>query len=312
MTSAGDLLNGGFEVIKRRPGSVLAWAGIRAVLGLLAVLLVAPMALHQFREMSSAAPGAGQFAAMQGMGAFQGLSWLISFGGYFVSAVLLCGAFRVILRPDEPGFASLRIGWDEMRIFGIIVVLAFAAPFALVLFMLIVGLLALLIGFALQSVPVLQYLLIGVLVIAAFCAIAYAWVRISLIFPLTFLRQKIVVDEAWKLSGGRFWTLFLPYLVVSLILGIVSAILMIPMIMQFFAELPNLAAAGEDPEAMRQAMFGMLERVVGQPFGVLGIIVVLSGLVQAISSALFGGIMATAAAGFLQDDGLKAARNVFD
>jgi hypothetical protein len=312
MTSAGDLLNGGFEVIKRRPGSVLVWAAIRVVLGLVTLLLIAPMAIHQFRDMASAAPGAGQFAAMQGMGAFQGLSWLVSFGGYFVSAVILCGAFRVILRPDEPGFASLRLGWDELRIFGIIAVLAFAAPFAIMLFMLIVGLFGLLIGFALQSVPVLQYLLIGVLVIAAFCAIAYAWVRISLIFPLTFLRQKIVVDEAWKLSGGRFWKLFLPYLVVSLILGVVSSILMIPMLMQFFAELPNLTAAGEDPEAVRQAMFEMLERMLGQPFGVLGIIVILSGLIQAISTALFGGIMATAAAGFLQDDGVEAARNVFD
>ncbi|MCW3846452.1 hypothetical protein OF829_04320 [Sphingomonas sp. LB-2] len=312
MTSAGDLLNGGFEVIKRRPGAVLAWAAIHGAYVLAVWMLVMPMFLRQFREMATAEPGPGQFAAMQGMNAFQGINFLTSFGGYFVGAVLLCGAFRTILRPDEPGFASLRLGWDEMRTFGIMAVLAFAAPFVIVLFGLTVMLLGLLIGFALQSVPVLQYLLIAVLVIASIGAIVYVWVRISLIFPLTFLRQKLVIDEAWKISGGRFWKLFLPYVVVFAIVMVLSLILMIPVMGQFFAEMPKLMAAGDDPEAVRQAVFAMLERMFSQPFGMMGLIILMSALIQAVSTALYGGIMATAALGFLQDDGLEAVQNVFD
>jgi hypothetical protein len=300
-------------VIRQRPASVLVWAAIYAVIGLVSVLLIFPMMQPIFQKLMTMDPESPQsMAALQAsMGGVQGLSWLLSFASYFLSAVLLCGAFRILLRPDEPGFASLRVGWDELRIFGIIVVLAFGAPFAVGLFALIVMLLGLLLGFALQSVPALQILLITLLVIAAIGAVLYAWVRISLIFPLTFLRRRLVVDEAWTLSRGRFWTLFAPYAVVFLIVALLSGLLMVPAAIWFFSQLPPFPA-GQDPEAAGRAVFGVLERLFSQPFGLMGAFVLVSAVIQAISVALNGGVMAAAAYGFLADDGKLPEANIFE
>ncbi|MEI9850598.1 MAG: hypothetical protein WDN24_06770 [Sphingomonas sp.] len=67
-----------------------------------------PQLIEVMRQAGTADPQALQLAMMTNMGAFNALSWLMNAVTYFVGAVLLCAAFRAVLRPRA---ASRRCGW---------------------------------------------------------------------------------------------------------------------------------------------------------------------------------------------------------
>lgn len=304
MTGSGEILSGGFSLLGKRPGAIAVWALAHAAVGLISVVFLVPRMLAAMPK-----PGAGgdadmatQMAAMQQMMGFQGLSWLLSIAASFLGAVILCAAFRAMLRPEEGGFASLKLGMDEVRVFAMMMVIQFGGAIVLVIVMMIAMLLGFLIWFAASNYPAIAILLIALLVIAVICAIIWAAVRLSLLFPMTFIRREFVIDEAWKLSRGRFWTLFVPFLVICLLMSLVSLVVMIPVGFAAFATLPALPAA-EDPAAMQAFSDAIMQQWFGQPFGILAVLTLVSAVVQAVWTALNGGAMATAAQGFLHDDG---------
>ena len=47
---------------------------------------------------------------------------------------------------------------------------------------------------------------------------AWFYVKLSLSFPLTLLRRRFVIGEAWTLTKGRFWTLFGAYFMIFVIM----------------------------------------------------------------------------------------------
>lgn len=307
MTSAGDILGGGFGLIVRRPGAVAVWAAILAVIGLGALMLLLPGMMASFQALSTLDPDAlrsgDDMAALQSMNANAGLSGLFNLVQYFVQAVLLCAAFRATVRPQEGGFAFLRVGWDELRIFGMMLVTMIALAIAAVIFFLLVLLVSMVLGFALQSVPALQYLLIALVWIAAFCAMIYALVRISLMLPLTFIRRQLVIDEAWGLVRGRFWTLFLPILAIAVIIGVVMCIAILPLIWGMTSEAIVAAQSLQAPEAAKAGMQAMFARWGAHPLETFGPMLLLGSVVGTLYLALMGGALATAALGFLADDG---------
>ena len=303
MTGSGEILSGGFGLLAKRPAAIAIWAAIYAALGLASVLLVLPAMMHAMQNQVSAMnnPQAG-VAMMQSMGAVQGLSWLLSLAGSFLGAILLCGAFRIALRPEEPGFAGLRVGMDEVRVFAMIMVITFGGVIIGMIVMLLAMLLSLLFWFAASNMPVLAGLLIAAVWIVTICAFIYALVRISLIFPLTFIRREFAIDEAWKLSRGRFWTLFVPYLVIGLIIMLASCLVALPMLWSMMGELQHFPVGG-DPQAVQAFTTELMAHWFGQPFGVMGAVVLIGSVVRAMATAVNGGAMATAARGFLADDG---------
>jgi hypothetical protein len=284
---------------------VAIWAVILAAIGLATLFLMMPMMKSQMEMLATLDPetmrSESGLARMQAMNGSMGLSWLLSLFQYFVLSVLLCGAFRATVRPEEKSFAFLRLGWDELRIFGMILVLGIGMIIASVVFFLLVMLVALVIGFALQSVPVLQAALIGVLWIAACCAIIYAMVRLSLMFPLTFIRRQLVIDEAWALARGHFWTLFLPYLLFALIVSVALWAVMMPVFGGLIAGVMQHMAEG--PEAVGAFMRGIFAHWAERPLETFGLMALLGSVIHAVYLALTGGALATAALGFLADAG---------
>lgn len=306
MTSSGDILNGGFRVLSGRPAWVLAWAVIQAALGLAFAVFVlprmfGPMLAHLPTGVGEPDPAA-QMALLQSMAGMQGLAWLMSLGGMFVGAVLLCGAFRAVLRPEEGQFAGLRVGMDEVRVFLMTLVLWIGGCFVAFILALILMLVSVVLFFALGDIKVLAGILVAIAWIAAVCVTLYAVVRLTLMLPLTFIHRRFVIDEAWRATRGRFWTLFVPYLVIAVILSVVSAVIFVPLMWSIIASLPAPPQA-EDPEAVRAYMTTLMAQMFGQPFGVMGLMVLVGSALRAVSTALYGGAMATAAQGFVTDDG---------
>ncbi|MBO9715048.1 hypothetical protein [Sphingomonas sp.] len=309
MTSVGDILNGGFGLLKRHPLAVAIWGAIRLGLALLIAVSVLPAMLLQMHaameamaSMQPGAPSGPQLAALRAMNGAGGLFWLMWLFGLLVDAVLLSAAFRTVIRPEEGGFAFLRIGGDELRLFGMMVIVLVGGGIALGIFFLLVALAGMALTFALGNSQMLVGLMWFVLCLAAIGAVILASVRLSMVYPLTFIRRQLVFDEAWTLTRGRFWTLFLAYLALVAIFFVASILIMIPANWAIFSGMPA-PVPSNDPAAARAAGAAVFQHLAASPLTTLAPVALLGAILGTAAVALFAGAMATAALGFLRDSG---------
>lgn len=189
----------GFRLIRAHPGSMLAWSFVYCG-GLLLITLT---------MMATLGP---QFIAMAKRGglspddvdAVSGL--LLQSGPAFLLVLLMTvlllsvitgGVLRLVLRPEEHGFAHLRLGRDELRLAG--VNLVFVGFYVISL---VAGVLVSQIFSANGQGP---SLLVSALVVGL--PASWVGVRLCLLTPLTFDRRRIAFGEAWALSRGLGWPL---------------------------------------------------------------------------------------------------------
>jgi hypothetical protein len=296
-TSVGSILGGAFGLVRRQPLSVLVWGLLH-----LAAMSLIFLAMRPFFEVWSemvgqqlAAPGKPIDPQMlqpfvMRLQAAGGLMFLTEIGVFALQIVLFTATQRAVLRPTERGLFYLRIGMDELRLVGLGFFLAIAAYIAMFMVMLVVGIVVAVAAVASGS-PAVAVLLVAIAFLGVFGAMIYAMVRLSLAFPLTFLRRQFVVGEAWRLSGNRFWTLFGAYLVIAVIQQLLSLVLMSFAAAPFFAELRQ---TGSSPEAVRLALQHAAARFT-QPDATLFALAAAFALIAGLTLALFGGAMATAA-----------------
>lgn len=305
MMTAGTILNGAFGLVTRRPGAVLVWMAIHALIGLGSAALIGSMLPNMLASLAAMKPGDPNhvpFAAMQGMWTLQLFSWGLNFVIYFVAGVLMCAAFRLTLEPEAGGIAGIRIGNDELRTFLMILVISFAAGFVIAIVALILFLVGMIVYFLTRDMPAITVLVAFALVCGGVGGIVYCAVRLSLVFAVSFIRHTLTVDEAWRITAGRFWTLFLPYLAIWLVSAIISSLVFVPLAFAVMAGLPNLAthASGTAPPEQLLA----LQAWFAGHAALFGAFVVVASALQGFFVALYGGAMATAAQGFMFEDGL--------
>ena len=299
MTSIGSIVGGAFGSVLRRPLAVLVWGLVYIAVTVGFALVMRPMLTAQSAMMAGGPRPDPQLLAAN-MQMVMGPLLLAEILFFVVVVVLFAAAMRAVLRPEAPGFAYLRLGMDELRLLGLGIVLAVGFYIAFLIVFLLLALVVGLIAGISHSVGVAVVLGVAAFV-ALFGATFFLQVRLSLSFPLTLLRGRIIVGEAWRLSQGRFWTLFGGYLVVWLVnmvlFGLVAAF-------TFGPYLSELAQGGLSPQAVREAMQHQMARAqVIDAMVILGW--VLSGLVGGFGIATFGGAVATAArdlAGGPEDD----------
>lgn len=282
MLTVGSMVGGGFRVVKERPGAFAIWALIYALAGAAVALAMWP-----------AGPMPGAAANGDPMLAFRpatGLFWLVELGFFVVVMVLFTAILRAVLRPAEGGIASLRLGMDELRMTGLALFLFVVVYLGLI----VIGIvLALLLGAVTVAVGLGTAMTLAIVEACVLTALA-AWVlvRISLAYPLTLLRGRIVIGEAWRLSQGRFWTLFGGYLIMFLAaLALTTAVAAVTV----WPAVEEIARRGFTLQSLQAIAELQLAR---QAAGVDAMMVIgwlLNGLVGALSLALYGGAMASAA-----------------
>jgi hypothetical protein len=222
--SPTDVAFEGFRLTRERPRAVIAWACCYLVftfgLGIVAQLTLGAEWQTLIANFRAAAndPVAAE-AAMQRLSPFV-------FGGlplYFAfQAIFTCAVYRAVLRPRDAQAGYLRLGWDELRmfvlnlilsmlwgavLFGVAMVTAVAAEAASTTApsgMVLVG-----------DVTTLAMIGLGVMVL----------VRLSLAGPMTFAERRLRVFDSWRLTRGSFWRLFGAYLL-AFVLGVVVLMLM--------------------------------------------------------------------------------------
>lgn len=292
MASIGSIIGGGFRLIMERPVTVAVWAVIYVAFGLGGHFLMVQQGGAMFDPAALRSGSVGPFG-------FIGMAIPIWIASLLFYAVMMCAVFRAVLRPGERGFASLRVGMDELRMIGIILLLGVALIIigivaALVFGVVIGGLMAATGGGAMAFIiAILAWL-------ALVCGIIFLWVRLSLIFSLSFVRRRIVIDDAWSLTRNRFWMLFGAYLVIFVITVVLSMVVVWPFMSPYFAQ---LMAQMRNPEAMQAIQEQQMRQQLEMPLATVLLMTVLNALVSTVTLVLNAGATATATRELLLDDG---------
>ena len=273
----GEVIGGGFRILRDRPLAVVAWAVVYLLMYVAMGLWISSVMPGQIQAMSDPrAFGAAMAGLVAPFAAFMFLSLV-------VYVVIFAAVQRAVLKPERQGFFYLRFGMDELRL------LVLTILFLVVYYLVLVGAIVLIAVVASGSRGAAAGLFFLVF-LGAIPFTAWYFVRFGLAFPLTILREKIVIGEAWRISRGRFWPLFAASLVIVVIMFVLSIVASSFSNVSYFSD---LAQAQGNPAAVQQAMQAQLARQFG--LGAASLVRwTLGAVVGAISITLWGGAAATA------------------
>lgn len=205
--SASDAAFEGFRIVRRDPLAMLAWALLYIVTFALAFALVGgPMiALAQQAEALKgvADPSMEELAPL--FGGYMLVFAVVGPLSILVSTVLTAAIVRAVLEPGARRFGFMRIGMDELRLFGVYVVL-----FALVcVYYLVVAVVCGVLG-AMAAASNQPWLFIPIFLVAIAAILGLIWlsVRFSLVAPIVVAEKRIAIFDSFKMTKGRFWPLF--------------------------------------------------------------------------------------------------------
>lgn len=196
--SASEAALEGFRLTRERPGAIAAWSGLYAFgMAIIAFIMVTSLgdeaiAIARKGQLSAADIDAIAGRLAQSAPAFV----LILVLAVALMSILTAGIYRLVLRPEEKGFAHLRLGGDELRLTAV----------NLVLFG--VGMVCLLAGFI--AATAVEQAAPGMAAVAAGVVGAltiWVGVRLSMVTPMTFAARRITIAPAWEMTRGAFWPL---------------------------------------------------------------------------------------------------------
>ena len=295
MASVGSIVGGAFALVRDRPGSVVAW-GVTYILGNLAIIFIAGL-------LAAGSMGFGATGDLPSLsGGFLVTMLLVYLGYFLLFAVLLNAVFRAVLRPDDRGFFSLRLGMDEFRMLGLLLLVLIAS---FVIMFIVQLLMTMVLSFLMLALGggVMGGVVTVVVSLLYFGAIIWVGVRLSLLYPLTFYRRAITIDGTWALTRGRFWTLFLSYLVVAVVFGVVFFALAWFTFGGMFATAAQSSQGVGPEEAGARAMMMFAMQFSAIPLGVKIGVGLLWGVLLAIVSTVFNAMLAVATRELLIDSG---------
>ena len=184
--SPSDAAVEGFRVIGAQWRTVVGWAAFNLLAFVAVVVITVAVAL--------AVSGGGSDEAVRVAGAVGGVLDLV--GALVILAMVTSGLYRLMLRPQEPGFLRLRIGADELRVLAVwIAWLIGAAVFAY---------LAVAVARLAYRVTPWSAAPIG---IAALVVATWLAIRFSLAAPMSFARRRLAFAASWRATRGRAWSL---------------------------------------------------------------------------------------------------------
>ena len=279
--TVGSLLRDGFGLIRAQPGAIAIWTLLYLAAGLIGLALMLP---------AMSAMAASPLPNPAGAQSITGWMLLFDLVLLVVITVIFAAVFRAVFWPEQRSFAYLRLGRDEFLLIVLMILLSIAA-FVATLVATLIG--ALLVGVIAAAGSTGAATALGVvLAVVLGCVAIWLEVRLSLAFPLTVLRNRITIGEAWRLTQGRFWRLFGAYLVSAVIVVVLSTIVLWPMMAVYFGDMMQ---AGGDPQAMNAVMQAQMARLMHPGIGMI-IAWLLGGLIYTVGLTLIGGIQASAAA----------------
>jgi hypothetical protein len=231
----------GLRTLRRHPLSVLAWAGFSLVmlplLGLLAKLVLGEQDRANLALRSSSADPREILDFISRVG---GVMVLLILLALVLGAILSAAIMRAVLRPQEHGWAYLRIGREDLRLL-VVALIHWAA--ALMVAVIPGGVVAL--GTALlgDSPAAGWFGFLGGLTVIGLST--WVAVRLSLLAPHAFISGHIDPRAAWLLTHGQFLRLL------GMIVIVIATCLIVSILGTTISSIVGAVIAGglEDPIA---------------------------------------------------------------
>lgn len=222
--SVGGAIGAGFNLVARRPMAVFAW-GLLVNVGVfvLVALMIGVVGMSMFGAFAHYTPGSppSEAEAMQMLNAIWPIFLVLMVGSLFINAVVQAAVIRSVLRPEDRGFASIRIGVEEgvmvllYLVYFLFFILAYIAFFIVVI---ACGILSKAVGGFLGGT--LAFLITTASVFGLF------WIgtRFALAGPMSFADRRVRFFAAWELTRGEGWRLYgLAWLIFLIALGMFIA-----------------------------------------------------------------------------------------
>lgn len=239
--SSTEMAFSGFGLMQRKPMMLVGWAGLFLAFNLivsLGTILTIGSKLQDLTRASSS-PGSASEIGQMFLTIMPWYLVLMAAGlGFF--AIISASAYRAMLRPDQGAPFHLAFGADEIRLmllYFIFFLLAIAAYFALIIFVVILAALGGILGGVLggQDNPAAVGLIVGLLVVVGaficFGALVFVGTRLSLAAPATFARGELIVFKSWSLTKGKFWPLFGGYFLNIVLFAIIEIVLLVVLVL---------------------------------------------------------------------------------
>lgn len=286
--SAGSIIGGGIRVLREQPRIVATWAAIYLAVTAIGMIVMQPwtsaMAGWQQQVMQAETPPALPAGSV-------GLFVLLYLALLILAVIAFAAVVRAVVRPMGDRFAYLRLGKDELRLIGLgfILLIAFflLEIVAILAVVLLSGLVALVAGHGAAAVVA------GILLIAVLCGIIYVQVRVSLAGALTVMRGRIAIRDAWRVTQGRFWTLFGAFVLLGIMfvgVTIITIALTSPGLLTVYLSFDQEAIAAIAQEQIARQAAGLTAGMVIQ--------IVVSTLATTVAGVIACGAVATAALEF--------------
>ncbi len=210
--SIGSAVGAGFQLIARKPLTVMVWGLVRILFVVAVIALFAPVLMGIFAEAMQNAQAGGQPSQaeitqlMSRVMVMQGASLLLNIGGLFVTAILYCAISRAVVHPERGAVAYLRLGGPEF----FVAILSFAAGIAaffvillcMIPFLIVVGILAS------QHMYAPMAAVIGLGVLVLFVGLIYVLLRLAFVVPMMVDDGQFHLFDAWRLTKHHVGSLF--------------------------------------------------------------------------------------------------------
>ncbi|MBB5711945.1 hypothetical protein [Sphingomonas xinjiangensis] len=284
MANIGAIVGGGFGLIRRRPGAVLAWGAIYA-------LGTAALGYAQLRLAGTVDPTAATQWDVASLG--RGLGVQIGFGlvSLILSSILSAAVFRATLWPeDRSGMASLRFGMDEVRLIGLTLILYVLGMAAGLVGGLGLTFVTTLVGFLFGGSPAMAGLFATLITMGLIGLILFLMVRLSVVYPLVLIRRRISLDASWDLTRGHFWSLLGAYVLMALATAALFFLAFLPFV-GLGLRTGAYAPGGNWPLLLQQLQANHPQSL----FAVIAATFVITALVSGIMLVVWGGWIASAA-----------------
>lgn len=285
--TVGELLGGGFNVLKRRPKELIIWTVIQLIVGVAMVAALMPFMASITEAQQQGLAGGAAPALPAGMGLF--------FLAYLLILVWLLMLFTATVRATaaagEDKFAWLRFGGDEFRLIGLFLLYLVGSVVLWLLVSIPLGIIIALVAAGNASAGVIAGIVFAVLCL---CIAIWLTVRLSLVGAVFVLDGSFALRKGWRATKGHFWTLFLTFLIMTIAYVVLEGIVVAIMYPGYFSSITGGAADPAQALARQQAMMaslsspsvGMLAMwIVGTILGTAAIVYYISVIATAAISA---------------------------
>ncbi len=237
--SASDAAFVGFRLVREHPKTIGIWAALMTGLSLVSTALTIQLAgpqLAEFMALSAESDPSPQamLGVMGGLAPLMIVSLIYSLALY---SVMLAAVNRMVQRPSDNGSFYLRLGGDELRQVGVLILTNLVM---LALYFVAVLISAILLGVAVAAGGGIVATLVGLVSFVGICCLMlYVAARLSFASALTFDTGKVSLKASWAMTKGHVGALLGAY-----VLAAAMAVIVYLLIMTIVAAVAAIVAGG--------------------------------------------------------------------